>query len=140
MLEKLINLTKELNLQEQVYFTGFVKDENLKFYYHASDLFVLASNSDYHNNKIEGFGIVFLEAQAAGLAVIGTRCGGIPDAVREGEGGWLIDEKDTLALTSHLKKLLTEPKTIQDQGFLGLERIKREFSFDNYIRRLIELI
>ena len=133
MLEQLKVLTKQLKIIDQVKFVGF-KDDDLPFWYQASDLFVLTSTG------IEGFGIAFIEAQAAGLAVIGTRCGGIPDAVREGEGGWLIDEKDTLALASHLKKLLAEPEVIEEQGRLGLARMKREFSLDNYTKRLLKLI
>ena len=133
MLEQLKVLTKQLKIIDQVKFVGF-KDDDLPFWYQASDLFVLTSTG------IEGFGIAFIEAQAAGLAVIGTRCGGIPDAVCEGEGGWLIDEKDTLALASHLKKLLAEPEVIEEQGRLGLARMKREFSLDNYTKRLLELI
>ena len=133
MLEQLKTLTKQLKIIDQVKFVGF-KDDDLPFWYQASDLFVLTSTG------IEGFGIAFIEAQAAGLAVIGTRCGGIPDAVCEGEGGWLIDEKDTLALASHLKKLLAEPEVIEEQGRLGLARMKREFSLDNYTKRLLKLI
>ena len=133
MLEQLKVLTKQLKIIDQVKFVGF-KDDDLPFWYQASDLFVLTSTG------IEGFGIAFIEAQAAGLAVIGTRCGGIPDAVCEGEGGWLIDEKDTLALASHLKKLLAEPEVIEEQGRLGLARMKREFSLDNYTKRLLKLI
>jgi phosphatidyl-myo-inositol dimannoside synthase len=133
MLEQLKTLTKQLKIIDQVKYVGF-KDDDLPLWYQASDLFVLTST------RIEGFGIVFIEAQAAGLAVIGTRCGGIPDAVREGEGGWLIDERDTDALASHLKKLLTEPEAIEEQGRLGFARMKREFSLDNYVRRLLELI
>ena len=133
MLEQLIALTEQLKIVDQVKYVGF-KDDDLPLWYQASDLFVLTSTG------IEGFGIAFTEAQAAGLAAIGTRCGGIPDAVREGEGGWLIDERDTLALANHLKKLLVEPEVIEEQGRLGLARMKREFSLDNYTRRLLELI
>ena len=133
MLERLKTLTKQLKIIDQVKYVGF-KDDDLPLWYQASDLFVLTSTS------IEGFGIAFIEAQAAGLAVIGTRRGGIPDAVREGEGGWLIDERDSLALASHLKKLLAEPEVIEEQGRLGFARMKREFSLDNYARRLLELI
>tara|TARA_B100000780_G_scaffold276500_1_gene245208 strand:+ start:1012 stop:2103 length:1092 start_codon:yes stop_codon:yes gene_type:complete len=134
MLEKLIALTEQLKIIDQVKFVGFKNNEDLPPWYQASDLFVHTSIG------MEGFGISFIEAQAAGLAVIGTRCGGIPDAVREGEGGWLIDERDTLALANHLKKLLVEPEVIEEQGRLGLARMKREFSLDNYTRRLLELI
>ena len=105
MLKKLMALTNELKIVDQVKFVGF-QDDNLPLWYQASDLFVLTSSG------VEGFGITFIEAQASGVAVIGTRCGGIPDAVCEGEGGWLINEKDTLALASHLKKLITNPELI----------------------------
>lgn len=133
MLKKLMALTNELKIVDQVKFVGF-QDDNLPLWYQASDLFVLTSSG------VEGFGITFIEAQASGVAVIGTRCGGIPDAVCEGEGGWLINEKDTLALASHLKKLITNPELIEEQGKLGLARVKREFNLDNYTSKLVELI
>tara|TARA_B100000900_G_scaffold395169_1_gene393293 strand:+ start:998 stop:2122 length:1125 start_codon:yes stop_codon:yes gene_type:complete len=133
MLKKLMTLTRELKIVDQVRYVGF-QDDSLPLWYQASDLFVLTSSG------VEGFGITFIEAQASGVAVIGTRCGGIPDAVCEGEGGWLINEKDTLALASHLKKLITNPELIEEQGKLGLARVKREFNLDNYTSKLIELI
>src|ERR1035437_7474412 len=81
-----------LGLAEQVRFLGFVPEDNLPDLYRASDLFLVCSRKVIEHQDVEGFGLVFLEAQACGIPVIGTRTGGIPDAVKEGEGGWLIEQ------------------------------------------------
>lgn len=140
MREQLMNLTKSLQIEEQVQFAGFVADDDLPVWYRACDLFVLPSVVDPTRRGMEGFGIAVAEAQAAGLAVIGTRSGGIPDAVREGEGGWLIDERDAEALAVHLIQLLAAPEVFEEQGRLGAARMQREFSWDEYASRLLELI
>lgn len=140
MLDPLIKLTKQLDIQELVQFAGFIPDTDLPLWYRASDLFVLPSIVDPTRRGMEGFGMAFSEAQAAGLAVIGTRSGGIPDAVSEGDGGFLIDENDFEALAEHFRHLLLAPEFYENQGCLGAARMDREFSWDNYATRLLELI
>lgn len=140
MLASLVSLANELNIEPYVRFAGFVKDDDLPMWYGAADLFVLTSYVDPNNRGMEGFGMAFTEAQAAGLPVIGTRSGGIPDAVKEGEGGWLIPEHDIDALAQHLQKLLSEPEIFAEQGKLGAERVRREMSWQGYASRIIEIL
>lgn len=132
--------SKRLGLAAQVRFLGFVPDDDLPALYTAADLFALCSIEDRTRRAIEGFGMVFTEAQAAGLAVIGTRSGGIPDAVREGEGGWLIAERDAEALRPHLETLVDEPSVFHAEGLRGRARVRREHCWDDYVRNLVALI
>ena len=60
---------------------GFIKDDELPVFYRAADVFVLCMREATKSGEVEGFGMVFLEAQACGTPTIGTRSGGIPDAV-----------------------------------------------------------
>ncbi len=115
-------------------------DEGLLKWYAAADLFLLCSVVDPLLRGMEGFGMALTEAQAAGIPVIGTRSGGIPDAVKEDEGGWLIDEGDYQALAKHLLALAQDTNTFADQGALGAQRVRREMSWVGYAARIRELI
>jgi phosphatidylinositol alpha-1,6-mannosyltransferase len=125
----------ELGLTEQVRFLGFVSEDNLPDLYRASDLFVLCSREVIERQEVEGFGLVFLEAQACGTPVIGTRSGGIPDAVKEGEGGWLIAPDDSATLTSILSSLSTDPESFRKMGEEARLRVERECTWEHYMRR-----
>ncbi|HEV2994069.1 MAG TPA: glycosyltransferase family 4 protein, partial [Acidimicrobiia bacterium] len=88
-------------LGERVRFVGRTGDvpATLK----ALDILVNASVA-------EPFGLTVLEAQASGVAVIGTRAGGIPDFVADGDNGLLVPSGDVEALTKALERLLTDPE------------------------------
>jgi phosphatidylinositol alpha-1,6-mannosyltransferase len=96
---------------------------------------VLCSREVIERQEVEGFGLVFLEAQACGTPVIGTRSGGIPDAVKEGEGGWLIAPDDSATLTSILSSLSTDPESFRKMGEEARLRVERECTWEHYMRR-----
>ena len=127
----------ELGLAEQVRFLGFVPEDDLPDLYRASDLFLLCTREAIERQEVEGFGLVLLEAQACGTPVIGTRTGGIPDAVKEGEGGWLIEEDDAAALSKFLSRLVDDPAAFLVAGKRARERVERQCTWDHYMRRLI---
>lgn len=134
------SLANELGIAEHVHFAGFVADSDLPLWYRAADLFVLASIVDDQRNGMEGFGMALTEAQSFGLPVIATRSGGIPDAVKEGKGGWLINERDDVALSEHLRRLIAAPEVFADQGQHGAARMGRELSWHGYAASLLELM
>ncbi|GAA3535667.1 glycosyltransferase family 4 protein [Zobellella aerophila] len=139
-LDALKRRASELGLEECISWLGFVSDEILPLLYRAADLFVLCTREDKAQRGVEGFGMVFLEAQAAGLAVVGTRAGGIPDAIQEGRGGWLIDQDNSRAFGKHLDMLLTKPEQVSEQGRLGLERARAECSWRHYTLNLLSVL
>jgi phosphatidylinositol alpha-1,6-mannosyltransferase len=130
-------LARELGLAAQVLFLGFVPEEELPDLYRASDLFVLCTRESAERQEVEGFGLVFLEAQACGTPVVGVRTGGIPDAVKEGEGGWLIEQDDVTALAAILSRLVHEPETFRQMGARARERVERECTWDQYMKRFV---
>jgi glycosyltransferase involved in cell wall biosynthesis len=81
------NLTERLNLRDRVRFLGEIPNEQISEYLAGGDCFVLSSLR-------EGFGIVILEAQAAGLPVVASNVGGIPDLVEDGKTGLLVKPED----------------------------------------------
>lgn len=138
--ETLKEAARRLGVAEQVRFAGFVPEEMLPALYTAADLFALCSVEDRARRAVEGFGMVFSEAQAAGLSVVGTRSGGIPDAVSEGEGGWLVAEEDAAAVRLHLEALADDPSRYREEGERGRARVIRENSWDGYMQKLADVI
>lgn len=99
-------IINEHELKDRVIFLGPQDDAALKRLYLSAELFVLtAINEDYH---FEGFGLVFLEAAAAGLPVIGTTGNGIRDAVSEGKNGLLVPQHDVDATATAMRTLLSD--------------------------------
>jgi glycosyltransferase involved in cell wall biosynthesis len=88
----------------------------------------------------EAFGIAFLEAQAAGLPVVGGRTRGVPDVVAEGETGLLSPEGDAAAFADNLAALLDDPARRRRMGEAAARRIRAEHDLDGAARRLDALI
>lgn len=115
-------LARELGIADRVRFAGFVSDDVLRDYYAAADAFVLPSRRLPERDGVEGFGIVFREAGAAGLPVIGAATGGIPEAVEHGKTGFLVTPDDADALADALKRLARDPDQARRMGEEGRRR------------------
>jgi phosphatidyl-myo-inositol dimannoside synthase len=104
---ELKTLCTSLGLDDVVRWVGPVRRDELGAYYACADLFVMP-NRTLDDDDVEGFGMVFLEASAAGVAVLGGRSGGVPDAVSEGVSGALVDGASLDAVTASLDGLLRD--------------------------------
>jgi phosphatidylinositol alpha-1,6-mannosyltransferase len=105
MMERLWKLVSELRLESTVLFTGGVSDDDVLEYYRTCD--------------------VFLEAGACGKAVIGGKAGGVPDAIRDGETGFLVDGTSVDAIAAACIKLF-EDRELRDRfGANGLEHARQ---------------
>ncbi|MBI5734067.1 MAG: glycosyltransferase family 4 protein [Candidatus Kerfeldbacteria bacterium] len=111
-------------------FLGEVSDNDLMLWYKTCDLFVLTPRGDAVD--IEGFGIVYLEAQAAGKAVVASAVGGVPEAV--GSAGRLIKVEADLVMV--LRELLNSPGLRKQLGISGLERVADQFNWPVQIKKL----
>jgi phosphatidylinositol alpha-1,6-mannosyltransferase len=121
-------LAAELGVTDLVFFAGEVPDDDLPAYFAACDIFVLPTRVDA--SDFEGFGIVFLEAAAAGKPSIGGRNGGVPEAIVEGETGMLVDADDLEGLTRSLLTLAENRELLTRMGTAGRERAVRDFSWE----------
>lgn len=79
--------------RDRISFLGEITHNLLPILYHRADVFCMPSVYLEDKGDVEGLGLVFLEAQSFGVPVIGTRSGGIPEALVEGETGFLVDEQ-----------------------------------------------
>jgi glycosyltransferase involved in cell wall biosynthesis len=114
-------------LGEAVAWTGFRQDVPTLLV--AADLFVLPSRDD-------AFPTVLLEAQAAGVAVVASRAGGIPEIVEDGATGLLVPPGDAAALARALSALLADPAARRRLAEAGRRRVGERFSTGAWLARL----
>ena len=125
-------LVAELRLSDAVRFLGLVPDADLPALYNAADVFALVSRR--HDLLVEGFGIAVLEASSSGLPVLAGREAGLPDAVRDGETGLLVDPYDPRATAAGLIRLLGDPALRRRFGTAGRQAVERYFNWDRVAR------
>ena len=121
----------EMGLADRVIFAGRVPDDDfLRGYYSACDVFAMPSQTVISEKdcKGEGFGIVYIEANACGKPVIAGYGGGEPDAVIDGVTGLLVDPMDVDAIGQAIVRLLTNKELAHRLGQQGLRRVWEEFS------------
>jgi phosphatidylinositol alpha-1,6-mannosyltransferase len=129
---------QELGLSEKVTFSGYVPEDQLVDYYHACDIMVMP-NCEAANGDVEGFGIVFLEANAAGKPVIGGNTGGAAEAIEDGITGFLVNPNSPRDVALALKRLLLDRGLRQKMGAAGAERVRKEFNWKTRAEALSKL-
>jgi phosphatidyl-myo-inositol dimannoside synthase len=101
------SLTQELGLANSVRFCGYVSSDELPGYYRAADIYVMPSMNE---GDVEGFGISFIEAAACSTPSIGSRSGGIPDAISDGVTGYLVEPSDVAGVANRIMCLLSDER------------------------------
>jgi len=127
--ERLRQLAAEIGVADCVHFAGSVAYELLPDYYNACDVFAMPALE--LSPDVEGFGIVFLEANACAKPVVGARSGGIPDAIRHEETGLLVEPGDAKSTSDALIRLLTDHELAVRLGRQGRERVLAEATWDH---------
>ena len=110
-----------------VHFAGLL--ENASELLQAADLLVL-------NSHDEPFGLVLIEAMSSGTPVLATRVGGVPEIVKDGENGWLIDKADTVGLATKLLQLASNRKLLQKVAQQAHDLTCPQFSLEKFMARL----
>lgn len=137
--EKLELLVKKLVLENHVTFSGTIPKDSLAEYYTLADVFIMPARA-INEVDVEGFGIVYLEANLFGLAVIGGRSGGVSDAVVDGETGLLVDPRSVSDIQGAIDMLLSEPDIAKKYGDQGKARVLSEFSWDKQFNKIINIL
>ncbi|MHB8993866.1 MAG: glycosyltransferase family 4 protein [Armatimonadota bacterium] len=122
-------------LSDHVIFAGRAAAEDLCGYYTLGDLMVMPSY-DIRGIPTEGFGLTFLEANCCGRPVIGSRSGGIPDAVDHGLSGLLVPPRDPAAVAKAAIRILSEPGLAEQMGEYGQHRAREMFRWEYVARRV----
>lgn len=126
----------DLGIADRVFWLGELSDGELPLVYEACDVFVLACREIVDEGNVEGFGIVFLEAAAAGRPVIAGDSGGVRDAVVDGQTGLLVDPNSPQAIADAAISLLTDAARARDMGECGRARVTSEFSWAHVLQPL----
>jgi phosphatidyl-myo-inositol dimannoside synthase len=126
----------ESNLKEHVRLLGKIDRETLVHLYHVCDLFVLPAIDI--PGDMEGFGIVLLEASAAGKPVVSVRLGGIPDATVHGQSGFLLEAGAWSQMAETIIKLLGDDAQREALGAFGRSRAQQSFDWQQIGYRYFE--
>lgn len=134
------DLSERARLTPSVRFTGSVPGAELPAHYAAGDVFAMPCRTRRGGLDVEGLGIVYLEASATGLPVVGGDSGGAPDAIMDGETGYVVPGRDTGAVAERLVALLTDPAGAKAMGDKGRAWVERDWTWDVAAARLRALL
>jgi phosphatidyl-myo-inositol dimannoside synthase len=133
-------LAHSLGVADGVVFAGAPPRSELPAYYDAGDVFAMPCRTRRRGLDVEGLGMVYLEASATGLPVVGGDSGNAPDAVRDGETGYVVAGGDVAAVADRVSGLLSDPAWAKAMGEKGLAWVHQEWSWDLIARRLAEIL
>jgi phosphatidylinositol alpha-1,6-mannosyltransferase len=137
---KLRELAGRQGVADAVVFTGGVPFPQLPEHYAAGDVFAMPCRTRRRGFDVEGLGIVYLEASALGLPVLAGDSGGAPEAVREGETGFVVAGTDVEAVTDRLVRMLCDATLRQELGTAGRGWVAKQWPWDVLAGRLTELL
>jgi glycosyltransferase involved in cell wall biosynthesis len=128
--DKIEDCVRDMGLQGDVGIVGFVPD--IEGFLSSLDILV-------HTVNFEGLGTVILQAMAAGLPVIGTRVGGIPELVKDGENGFLVEKGDYRDVALKIQYLIDNPELMGKFGEKGRRIVESKFSSARMTRQYLDL-
>lgn len=133
---RLARLARAHGVEREVVFAGPVPTAELPPHYAAGDVYAMPCRTRRAGLDVEGLGIVYLEASASGLPVVAGDSGGAPDAVREGETGYVVAGRDQAALADRLARLLTDRELAARMGAAGRAWVESHWRWDTQAARL----
>ncbi len=128
----------QAGIEQYVKFAGAVPAADLPTYFSAADVFAMVPRSGV--DGVEGFGIVYLEANLMGRPAIGSRSAGVPDAVRDGKTGLLVNPGDVNELALALRSLADDPVRATRLGLEGRQRVLEQFTWRRQAAPLVETL
>jgi glycosyltransferase involved in cell wall biosynthesis len=131
-LANLNKLAKELGIDKNIIFTGFVPENDLPNYYSACDIFVLHST-------YEAFGIVLIEAMASCKPIVSTMVGAVPEVVDHEKTGILVPPCDSKALAEAIERLIIDKELRRKMGKLGRQKAEKYYDWKSIAQRYIHL-
>ncbi|MFJ2894709.1 glycosyltransferase family 4 protein [Streptomyces sp. NPDC087218] len=138
--DDLKRLAVRTGVDASVRFTGPVPWEELPAHYGAGDVFAMPCRTRRGGLDVEGLGIVFLEASATGLPVVAGDSGGAPDAVIDGETGWVVRGGSADEAAERIVTLLHDPELRRRMGERGRAWVEEKWRWDLLAERLRALL
>ncbi|MEU3886830.1 glycosyltransferase family 4 protein [Streptomyces sp. NPDC029041] len=133
-------LAHETGVASAVRFTGAVPWSELPAHYGAGDVFAMPCRTRRGGLDVEGLGIVYLEASATGLPVVAGDSGGAPDAVLDGETGWVVRGGSPEEAADRITTLLADPELRRSMGERGREWVEEKWRWDLLAEHLKDLL
>jgi len=134
---EVLDLIQTYRLQNTVRYLGALPHAEIKPYYYLADLFALLTHPD-SSRKDEGFGIVFLEAAAAGLPAVAGNSGGTKEAVVHMQTGIVVHPYNELEITGAISRLLRDDALRRALGTAAKDRVLQEFTWHTQLSRIAE--
>jgi phosphatidylinositol alpha-1,6-mannosyltransferase len=128
---------RKLGIANRVRFLGAVPDAALAPLYASADVFAMPCRDRWLGLEAEGFGIVFVEAAAAGVPSVAGRSGGSHEAVVDGETGFVVDGRSAREVRAAVERLLADDELRARMGTAARHRAVSEFSYDFLVQRLL---
>ncbi|GGR94381.1 glycosyl transferase family 1 [Streptomyces aureoverticillatus] len=138
--KELRKLAAETRVADSVVFTGAVPWAELPAHYGAGDVFAMPCRTRRGGLDVEGLGIVYLEASATGLPVVAGDSGGAPDAVLDGETGWVVRGGSAEDSADRILALLADAQLRERMGERGRQWVEERWRWDLLAERLRELL
>lgn len=138
--DELRKLAAETGVQDSVRFTGPVPWAELPAHYGAGDVFAMPCRTRRGGLDVEGLGIVYLEASATGLPVVAGDSGGAPDAVLDGETGWVVRGGSAEESAERIVALLGDAELRRRMGERGRAWVEEKWRWDLLAERLRALL
>lgn len=133
--EELLNIAKKINVDQNIIFTGAVDEKVLTQLYYVADIHVFPVK-DIPNDP-EGFGMVAIEAASYGLPTIAFATGGIIDAIKNQESGFLITSQNYLEFTAYTIQILKNPSIIQTEP---CQNFAKKFAWHNLAEKFKKVL
>jgi phosphatidylinositol alpha-1,6-mannosyltransferase len=129
-----------LRLRADVVFAGRVPWAQTPDYYAAGTVFCMPTRTRLAGLEPEALGICYLEAAAVGLPVVAGDSGGAPDAVLDGENGFVVNGQDVDAVAARCAQLLLDPELARKFGERGRAWVAQQWRWDDLAIRLQQLL
>jgi len=139
-LARLERLARDLGVTHRVQFVGDVLDELLPDRFANADVFVLPTREIRDDDEIEGFGIAYVEAAAAGVPSVAANVGGVADAVTDGVTGVLVPPESPAAVSAATLRLLGDPILCAQMGNNARAAVERELNWDRAAREVMQIV
>lgn len=124
---KYIQMCKELNISDKVFFTGYVDNSEIEKIYEIIDVLVLPS-------RRETFGLVLLEAMQFGIPCIGSDVGGIPEIITDGKDGYLFTSGDYVDLANKMKSFISNKNLCSVMGKAARKKVVEKFDYEKMVK------